>query len=216
MAKTSEEADGSGLSARAKEFGCPDLLSLRGEAAAHHLDYLDLMHGKLEGSLRPDAVAEFQGRPVLYLVDRTNIPAQQPWTDSDRQRLQQLLANRSEQACLGVIRPGSLEVYPINLDRDALARTAPKIISAAVPGAPTFFQSLAGGTIAIEGQPEEADSVFVEIHNLLKLASDALIGKLEPLEVLSVTGRALFYRFLVDRGIILESEIAEICPEARA
>lgn len=41
-----------------------------------------------------------------------------------------------------------------------------------------------------------------------------MTGKLLPLEVLSVTGRALLFRFLLDRRIILESERAEICPKA--
>ena len=34
---------------------------------------------------------------------------------------------------------------------------------------------------------------------------------MKPLDVLSVTGRALFFRFLLDRHIILDSERGEIC-----
>ena len=91
---------------------------------------------------------------------------------------------------------------------------APKIIRANASEAPTFFQALAAGALAPEGQPREADFVFHEIHNLLARASEDLTDKLRPLEVLSVTGRALFFRFLLDRRIVLESEGAEICPKA--
>ncbi len=131
------------------------------------------------------------------------------------QRLQRLLANRSEQACLGIVRPGSLDVYPINLDRRQLAKATPRVFLESAPDAPTFFQSLAAGAVPLEGQPKEADFVFHEIHRLLTMASDALVGKMRPLEVLSVTGRALFFRFLLDRRIILESERGEICPSAK-
>lgn len=37
---------------------------------------------------------------------------------------------------------------------------------------------------------------------------------MKPLDVLSVTGRALFFRFLLDRRIILGSELSHICPPA--
>ena len=40
-------------------------------------------------------------------------------------------------------------------------------------------------------------------------------SKLPPLEVLSLAGRALFFRFLVDRGVVLPDETAMICPSAR-
>ena len=58
----------------------------------------------------------------------------------DIQNLQTLLANRSEHACLGVVKPGSLEVYPINLDRQVLAQANFKTILISEPDAATFFQ----------------------------------------------------------------------------
>lgn len=210
--KTSTES--SGLEQQAKAFGCPDLVHLGVELTAAHLDYLDLHRQRGSAVLLPDAVAEYQGRPVMYLLDAAGETALFT-ADADAIRdLQQLLANRSEQACLGIVRPGSLEVYPINLDREKLAHSVPRIVLVQSPEAPTFFQSLATGAFKPEGQPKEADSVFHEIHNLLQRAADGLSGRLEPLDVLSVTGRALFYRFLLDRGIIGDAERDEICPKA--
>jgi hypothetical protein len=203
------------LNEQARAFGCPDLIPLASEPTAAHLDYLDLLPGRASPRLLPDAVAEFQGRPVMYLLDGGIQGARQPLTSEAILDLQQLLANRSELACLAVIRPGSLDVYPINLDRETLKEfNAPKTIRADASEALTFFQALAAGALALEGQPREADFVFHEIHNLLARASEGLTDKLRPLEVLSVTGRALFFRFLLDRRIIVESECAEICPKA--
>lgn len=203
------------LDEQTRAFGCPDLIPLAGEPTAAHLDYLDLLPGKAKRQLLPDAVAEFQGRPVMYLLDGGIEGRRQELTAEAILDLQQLLANRSELACLAVIRPGSLDVYPVNLDRGTLKEfNAPKTIRADASQAPSFFQALAAGTLALEGQPREADFVFHEIHNLLARASEDLTDKLRPLEVLSVTGRALFFRFLLDRRIIVESECAEICPKA--
>ena len=58
----------------------------------------------------------------------------------DIQNLQTLLANRSEHACLGVVKPGSLEVYPINLDRQVLSQAADKYnLSAGTRTKPQHF-----------------------------------------------------------------------------
>jgi hypothetical protein len=197
----------------AKAVGCPELISLDAEPDAAHLDYLDLLPPRAK--LRPDAVAEFQGRPILYLLDGASDDGEARVTAGQIADLQQLLANRSEHACLGIARPGELHVYPINLDRRAIERVEPQIVVIAAPDASCFFQSIATGAIRLPGQPASADYVFEEIHRLLQFASDALIGKLAALDVLSLTGRALFFRFLLDRRIVLPSELAEISPRAR-
>jgi hypothetical protein len=68
--------------------------------------------------------------------------------------------------------------------------------------------------------PAEADYVFEKIHTLLEGASAELTGSegkpLKPLEVLSITGRALFFRFLHDRGIVRIGDLADICPHAKS
>jgi hypothetical protein len=197
----------------AKAVGCPELISLDSEPDAAHLDYLDLLPPRAK--LRPDAVAEFQGRPILYLLDGFGDGGEAQVSAGQISELQQLLANRSEHACLAIARPGELHVYPINLDRRAIEHVDPQIIVVAAPDAACFFQSIATGAMRLPGQPASADYVFEEIHRLLQVASDALIGKLAPLDVLSLTGRALFFRFLHDRRIVLPSELNEISPRAR-
>ena len=202
------------LQQEAIAFGCPELITLDGPQTATHLNYLDLMQSSRATTLFPDAVVEFQGRPLLYLVDDLQrSPASAP-IDEQAQDLSQLLANRNEHALLGIVRPGELTLYPINLDRAVLSNTSPTIVNVQSPEAPLFFQQLATGSFSLEGQVETPDYVFDEIHRLLASADTALGGLLGPLEVLSITGRALFFRFLHDRRIVRPRELVDICPPA--
>lgn len=205
------------LNGHARALGCPELLLFDSEPSVSHLEYLDLVHGKgLRAHLLPDAVAEFQGRPLLYLVDGVDGRA----TPQGIADLQRLLANRGEHACLGIVKPGSLDIFPINLDQKALAKANFLTVQISDGDSLTFFQALATGAYELPGRPTQADYVFETIHRLLAEASkelagtDSQEGPLPGLDVLSTTGRALFFRFLVDRRIVLEGELQEICPEA--
>ena len=212
-------------SSRLKEYskalGCSDLVVLGAEADASQIEYLDLLPKPGVPQLLPDAVAEFQGRPLLYFVDDVDEDGKSRLRSIQIRDLQTLLANRGEHACLGVMRLGSLDVYPININRKAIEQANFHTIKIADPGAPTFFQSLATGTFDLDGRPSEADYVYQTIHDLLKAASEALAGNedspgpMRGLDVLSTTGRALFFRFLMDRRIVLESEVGEISLRAR-
>lgn len=202
-------------------YGCPQscIVSLR-DKQKHlpaHVAYLDLLSDQVqaEAAWLPDAVAEFQGRPVMYLIDAAlSEPA-----PADRISLQQRLANRGDHAVLAIVRPGELVLYPLNLDRKTLdEKGVGKPIRAADPQAPFLFQEIATATIPdFEGQSDKADPVFEEIRSLLDRAVDDLVVKqaMDGLEVLSMTGRALFFRFLIDRKIVTDEWIAEICPAAK-
>jgi len=220
MAATNATDKTNRLNEHARALGCSDLLRLDAEATPSHLEYLDLLPDKLHAPVRPDAVAEFQGKPLLYLVDGVDEEGKSKPQAPEIQDLQALLANRGEHACLGIVKPGSLEIYPINLDRKTLSRAKFRTIHVARQGAATFFQSLAMGELDVLGRPTQADYVFETIHKLLAAASEDLAGsknKASPmhgLDVLSTTGRALFFRFLIDRRILLPSELAEISPKA--
>ena len=202
------------LQRQAHAFGCPELISLHGPQTEAHLDYLDLAGSRANAKLLPHAVAEFQGRPLLYLLDDLERKLEASSVDKRAHDLGQLLANRSEHAVLGVVRPGELTLYPVNLDRDVLEKAPAVMISGDTPDAPFFFHNLASGSFSLDGQPRAADYVFDEIHSLLAAADEDLAGTMRPLEILSVTGRALFFRFLYDRRIVLPEELAEICPPA--
>jgi len=197
-----------------KAYGCNDVVLLDG-VTPKHLDYLDLLKASDNGSLTVDAVAEFQARPLLYIVSesRTNLFDKEKIIE-----LQHLLANRGERAYLGVLSPGELNVYPINLDRAVLARGYKETIRPDSAAAPLFFQSVVNDLFELKGQPKAPDYVFEEIHTLMRRSSEDLIGiyGLNPLDVLSFLGRALFFRFLWDRRIIRPDELDTICPQAKS
>ncbi len=198
-----------------KAFGCHDVVQLDDEPTPRHLDYLDLLKVSRRGSLKVDAVAEFQSRPLLYIVsdDQTRNFGNNKILD-----LQCLLANRGERAYLGVLSPGALNVYPINLNRSVLANSRETTIERKSSTAPLFFQSVVNGVFTMEGQPDAPDYVFKTIHDLMTSSSKSLIGTygLNPLDVLSFLGRALFFRFLWDRKIVRPSELPSVCPQAES
>jgi hypothetical protein len=209
--------DDNRLASRVLAFGCPSTVPLRGGKANSpaQIPYLDLLskHVRESAPLLPDAVGEFQGRPVMYFLDASGGEPE----GSERLELQHRLANRGDHGVLAVVHPGDLTLYPLNLDRKYLAQHGlGKVIPISDTKAPFLFQSVATGDFDLPGQPDAADPVFVEIKALLKRATQELVEDcgLDGLEVLSMTGRALFLRFLIDRRIVVESDLEEICPAA--
>ncbi|SDT92756.1 N-6 DNA methylase [Desulfobacula phenolica] len=195
-----------------KAFGCHDVVLFEGSPDPRHIDYLDLL--KQPGQKHPkiDAVAEFQSSPLLYIISGERM---HHIDDEKLLDLQCLLANRGERAFLGIINPGELVVYPINLDRSALIDKKNISIKKDSANAPLFFQSIVNGVFTLEGQPEAPDFVFKAILDLITNSSKELIEyyNINPLDVLSFLGRTLFFRFLWDRKIILPNELDSICPD---
>ncbi len=211
-------ADAPPLSRRLWAYGCPELIPLdRPLTAPAQIEYLDLLPRR--GSSTPPlvtGVAEHQGTALLYILDA----GADAGTDAARiAQLQRQLANRSDPAWLGVARPGSLELFPIGF-HETMSTAAVEVISESDPRAPLFFQSLVHGTFSMGEGIQGADYVFKKIFGLLTQTTDKYVGEegqkhgLAPLDVLSMAGRALFFRFLIDRKIVLASEQGEICPAA--
>lgn len=208
------EVDDRPLPERLCAYGCTEITRLDEPLSdAAQLDYLDLLPKRGTGRLA--GVAEHQGNALLYLVDACGDAEADARTIGGIQRR---LANRSDPAWLGVVRPGSLEIFPIGFHEEN--STAPiHTVRESDATAPLFFQSLVHGTFTHNNRLRGADYVFKEIFGLLTQTTDTFVPekgkpKLQPLDVLSMAGRALFFRFLIDRGIILESECAEFFPAA--
>ena len=195
-----------------KAFGCHDVVLFEGSPDPRHIDYLDLLKQPGQKHSKIDAVAEFQSSPLLYIISGEKM---HHIDDEELLDLQCLLANRGERAFLGIISPGELVVYPINLDRSALIDKKSISIKKDSANAPLLFQSIVNGVFTIEGQPEAPDFVFKAILDLITSSSRELIDhyNINPLDVLSFLGRALFFRFLWDRKIILPNELDSICPD---
>ncbi|MBK9260464.1 MAG: N-6 DNA methylase [Polyangiaceae bacterium] len=202
-----------------RAYGCADIVPLTTSRvnSPNQIPYLDLLakHVRDTAALLPVAVAEFQGRPVMYFLDgRTGEP-----DSTGRLELQHRLANRGDHAVLAVVRPGDLTLHPLNLNRELLNKHGlGRTIRAADANAPFIFHSIATGSFKLKGQPEDVDPVFRRIQELLELAVEDLVEtrELDGMDVLSMTGRALFFRFLIDRRIVEADDLQEICPAALA
>jgi hypothetical protein len=201
------------LEERLRAFGCTDVIRLDEVLGdPDQLDYLDLLPRHV-GATPVNAVAENQGTALLYIVDATGKTL--PDT-AGLVRLQRQLANRSDPAWLGVVGPGSLEIHPIGFHETGTMLPV-QTVREQEPAAPLFFQSLVHGTFAGNKKLRGSDYVFKEIFNLLTRTTDEFVSeegkrKLAPLDVLSMAGRALFFRFLIDRRIVREDERGLICP----
>jgi hypothetical protein len=200
---------------RLRTYGCPDFIRLDEPlTSSAQIEYLDLLP-RQNVPAQLTAVVEHQGTALLYLLDS---PSGARADSATLVQLQQQLANRSDPAWLGVVRPGSLEIYPIGFHEHGI--TAPiETVEERDERAPLFFQSLVHGTFNENRRLKGSDYVFKEIYSLLIQTTNAFVpengkGKLEALDVLSMAGRTLFFRFLIDRKIVLEGERAEICAAA--
>lgn len=194
-----------------------NFLDLGGTASSGLLDYLDLLPRTNGGqpdtdNLLPDGVAKSQGRPLLFIVNESRL-AQTP--SEQKQQLQTLrrkLACRGNRAYLARIRPGELAVVPVSLDdRMPIWR----LYTPGTPEALTFFSRLAHGHYDGEGEPKEADFVFSAMFKLVLSVADRLAAlNLKRTDVLSLMGRALFFRFLLDREVVREIDCPKIAPNA--
>ena len=192
-------------------------LDLGGAASAGLLDYLDLLQRDNGGqpdadNLLPDGVAESQGRPLLFIVNESRLAQTPGEQEQQLDSLRRKLACRGDRAYLARIRPGELAVVPVSLED----RTPEwKLYTPGTPEALTFFSRLAHGQYDGEGEPKEADYVFSAMFKLVWSVADRLAAlNLKRTDVLSLMGRALFFRFLRDRYVVRESDRQKIAPNA--
>ena len=184
-------------------------------ASPELLDYLDLAEpadDETKGELLPDGVAENQGRPLLFFVNEGRLARSADEQRAALDRLRKNLACRGERTYLAIIHPGSLKVIPVSLQA---AMPSWKVYEPGTTKAETFFSRLALGQVADDEQPDDADYVFKEMLNLLNEGIDRIAHQIGWADVLSLVGRALFFRFLCDRHIVKETDRKKIAPAAK-
>lgn len=185
--------------ARLEEFGADRqaLYSLDADGP-ELLPYATLINARRDrGSILGviGAVYEWQDAPLVFLVDADQIDG-----DAHIHKLRRLLAMRGDAPYLGIVAPGRLDVYTIALDRKTPAQ-AHIAINRSIQAAKDLFPDLANR------RPQAARTkqgwISNVVLNLLTDAIDCLIGlKLEHGDAISLVGRALFARFLGDRGLL--------------
>ena len=207
------------LAQRLAAYGCTDIIRLDEKLTSpQQLDYSDLLPTQTNETPKLSAAAEYQGTTLFYVVDANgdSNPRSTSLADVSRQ-----LANRSDPAWLGVLRPGSLEIFPIGFQKGVSLHSI-RTIDESDAAAPFFFQSLVHGTFEENSQLRGTDYVYRKIFNLLMQTANEFVtekgnGKIDALDVLSMAGISLFFRFLIDRRIVLEDELrgaGGICPAA--
>lgn len=159
----------------------------------------------------PDGVAESNGRPLLFFVNESRLASLGTEQQLNLSDLRRRLACRGDRAYLAHVLPGELKVVPVSLDDQTPEW---KSYRAGTGEASTFFSRLALGQYDGEGQPPIADFVFREMFALLRQGADGLAEHLNRADVLSLIGRALFFRFLRDRQIVKEETKKAIAPTA--
>lgn len=173
------------------------------------LPYATLTNAQREGGSVLDivgAVYEWQDSPLIFLVAADRIAGA-----ADINRLRRLLAMRGDAPYLGIVAAGRLDVYAIALDRKSPAQARVPLGKQEAPNR-DLFSHLANR------RPRAARTRQGWISNVvLNLLTDA-INQLIRMDVrhgdaISLVGRALFARFLGDRGLLPQDMAA---PETTA
>lgn len=189
------------------------ILPLTGKLRPETVGYADIVQATTD---RPQAVVrEATGAPIAYVVDgrRTELDPE------SIARLRRVTAFRGEGSFLAVVYPGRLDLFDASLTR-------------AVPGARPLRSVEVGDDQAkqvfprLDLVPEVADSRHLAIHEALRtLMREAIYSLHSPRtrnlrhvvsrqDALSLVGRAVFVRFLLDRGLLSSENLREISPEA--
>tara|TARA_R110002020_G_scaffold380408_1_gene591660 strand:+ start:2284 stop:5340 length:3057 start_codon:yes stop_codon:yes gene_type:complete len=179
------------------------------EGALHFLDNPDpnlLAYATLLGPSRATdellskirAVYEWQGAPLMFLVDASEVE------DSPEELLavRRLLAMRGDAPYLGVAAPGRLDVYRIALDRKKAHEV--RVVEGAVEHLPRLM--------TLPHLANERPGAALSNQNwisqvVLRLLTDAIsdlihLNDLNHEDAISLVGRALFTRFLADRTLL--------------
>jgi hypothetical protein len=119
----------------------------------------------------------------------------------DLDRIRRLVAMRGDAPYLGVVRPGQLTVYRVSLDNDLMDRT---LVELPVPEGEerVTFPYLGNHRPGVASHPGQRISKIV--LNLLSASIADLrthFGVADN-DAISLVGRALFTRFLADRGLL--------------
>src|ERR1035441_5336343 len=184
---------------------------------AELINYLDLcpeQDGR-GAAILPDGVAESRERPLLYFITHNRLSGDATAQRAQLSRLRRTLGSRGEHAFLAVVELGLVRVIPVSLQ----SRTQHwREFRPDTPEARSLFARMALGEYEAEGAPPEADYVYEEMFKLLTGVADNIVGAntgAERGDVLSLVGRALFLRFLSDRGVVTTENLKEIAPGAR-
>ena len=184
------------------EFGAgPSALRLLDEESPELLPYATLLTARRKPNATlgvVDAVYEWQGAPLVFLIDADSLP-----DDGQLQQIRRLLAMRGDAPYLGVVAPGSLRIYRIALDRKSLKQARVRWEHGDPPRSTVFPQL---GNVRPQAAITNRGWISNVVLSLLSGSTTRLINELEVSheDAISLVGRALFTRFLADRSLLPE------------
>lgn len=188
-------------------------------AGYRNLRYQDLLHHR-RGQLLPDAVVEVNGQPLIYLI-RQDLLGSLGGKQGELAEVLRMLACRADAPFLGVVTPGVITIYPIEI-----VDVAPNPIRTFDEQASRFavrdFLTGAEWPALERSRGSKSDERWLDAF-LLKLLNGAAEtlrerftkNELSDASVISLIGRALFSRFLTDREIVKEKDVLLIAPDAQ-
>lgn len=193
-----------GLVEQLEQYGAAQgqLLALA-SAEPRTLRYVDLLQSPTND--RPAMVLESQGQPRAYVFDGRKSSALDlvPWV--------RRIAFRGDADFIAVVRPGRLDVYPATL--------GPGLV-------PAPLLDLPGGRLRIptllhSPPPDEVAPVRKALRKLLRdsIQNAKTLGQsvdVDAHDALSLVGRALFWRFLIDRNLLQGIDPGEVCHDSSA
>lgn len=177
----------------------------QGEPKPDSLRYLDLLQSQNRESV-PDGVVETRNEPLAYVVDQ-----QSRRPEISLPHLKKTLTLRGDAPYLVVLDPGRLTVYDTSW-QEGRETACLDVVPQSEDRAQTTFQRLSLALV-----PDQGDRGYVHglLFRLLNDAIDGLIGRgIGRDDAISLAGRALFLRFLLDRRVVRPEHLRQISPSA--
>lgn len=169
------------------------------EKSARLLPYLDLARAPTSGAL--PVVYEQQHQPCAYIFDARHGDRESHVTSWIRR-----IAFRGDAEWVGVLRPGSLDLYEASLESREEQPEARRF-----PAGPFLMPSI----VHLKGS--DRPGIRKALVLLLRRSIDAIsAAKVPERDALSLVGRALFWRFLIDRGLLEGMNPYHVCPGAKS
>lgn len=182
-------------------FGAPadSVLLLDGNyLAPRHLPYLDLI--RVRTGNRIAGVVELDRKSVLYAVAGPPDPQALP-------SLHRAVAYRADTPFLVFVEPGRLTLYDLGKRSPRRVRS----VEARDHEAPFFVANLGLHPDVVSRREYSADRLL----KLLRSTTESIrTNGLSADDALSLSGRALFLRFLVDRNIVTQADLKDVCRHA--
>lgn len=175
------------------------IVELQDTADRRSLRYADLVRASPRGGA--PVVIESQGQPRLYVFRGV-----QGETPVIRNQWVRRIAFRGDADWMGVWRPGRLDVFRAVLD----GRDAPTAVD--VPAGPDLVPSLIH--LPSDGASGHVRTKLLDL--LRRSIADAKKLGVGPDDALSLIGRALFWRFLMDRGLLDGLRRDDVCSGAES